>query len=94
MGTLAEKPLDTNLDAAASVAAPRPGSLEDIFSYHKPTDETIPKYLKLRQAALSFASEIDALCPPGPDRTAAIRLVREAVMTANASVALNGASYR
>jgi hypothetical protein len=73
---------------------PQPGSLEDTFMYHKPTDEAIPKYHELRQQALTFAKAIDRLCPAGPDRTAAIRLVREAVMTANASIALNGASYR
>ena len=45
---------------------------------------------KLRNSAKAFASAINELCPESADRTAAIRKVREAVMTANASVACKG----
>ena len=61
--------------------------LTPLFVYHPPTPDQIPKYTKLRAAALAFARVIDRCVPPGADRSAAIRKVREAVMTANAGIA-------
>ena len=58
------------------------------FTYHPPSAEQIPIYNTLRDAAKEFATVIFSLTPPGPDQTAAIRKVREAVMTANAAIAL------
>lgn len=42
------------------------------------------KYFRIREAAKFLARTIDEDVPPGPDRTAAVRKIREAVMTANA----------
>lgn len=64
--------------------------LENIFSYHAPTEEQIPKYEALRVAAKVFAQAILDNTPQCADRSAAIRKVREAVMTANAAIALGG----
>lgn len=64
--------------------------LEDIFQYHAPTEATIPKYVALRQAARQFAAVILTHCPKSADRSDALRKVREAVMIANAAVALGG----
>jgi hypothetical protein len=44
------------------------------------------------QAAKNFAEVILANCPSGADRSDAIRKIREARMTANAAIALNGLS--
>lgn len=63
--------------------------LEEIFRYHEPTDGQVELYNRLRKAAKEFAETIIDCVPNSPDRTAAIRLVREAVMTANAGVALS-----
>lgn len=63
--------------------------IDNTFSYHAPTKEQIPKYETLREAAKKFATTIVANCPESADRTVAIRKVREAVMTANASIALS-----
>lgn len=68
--------------------------IDDLFSYHPPTDDQIPKYEAINKAAKEFARVIDANCPASADRTAAVRLVQQARMTANASVALDGRSYR
>ena len=74
----------------------RPMSSEEIvaefFKYHAPNETTIPKYAAINQAAKNFAEVLLANCPSGADRSAAIRLIRDARMTANASVALNGLS--
>ena len=69
-------------------------AIEELFTYHAPTPEQQLKYLAIREAAKALARVIDQSCPAGPDRTAAVRHVREAVMTANASIATNNAPYR
>ena len=75
------------------VEAPK-DQIENLFTYHAPTEEQIQQYAELRAAALSFARVIHNNVPESPDRSAAIRLVREAVMTANAGVATGGGFYR
>jgi hypothetical protein len=64
--------------------------LQHIFSYHAPHGDQLERYNTLRIAALVFAQAIVDNAPAGADQTAAIRLVREATMTANAAIALDG----
>ncbi len=64
--------------------------LNHVFKYHAPTPEQIEKYQAIRDAAHILAASILTNCPPCADRAAALRKVREAVMTANASIALGG----
>ena len=64
--------------------------IEDIFTYHAPTKDQIPKYEAVRDAAKSFARVLMNECPGSADRSAALRNVRIAVMQANASIALEG----
>jgi hypothetical protein len=85
-----EQPMPPEMEKAVSVEVPTDDKLQNWFTYHKPTDTDIPKYLAIREAALAFARVIDANCPFGADKTAAIRKVREAAMTANASIACCG----
>ena len=59
--------------------------IEYIFTYHAPVGDQPLKYQRIREAAKALAYVIDQCCEPGPDRSAAIRHVREAAMTANAS---------
>jgi hypothetical protein len=61
--------------------------VENWFTYHPPKREQVDHYEILRDAARVFALAILAHTPDGPDQTAAIRKVREAVMTANAAIA-------
>jgi hypothetical protein len=60
------------------------------FKYHPPQPGQIPHYEALREAALVFAKAIVDHTPEAPDQTAALRKVREAVMTANAGLACSG----
>lgn len=62
--------------------------IENLFSYHKPTPEQIPKYEAIRAGAKVYAQIIVDNTPEGADKHAAIRLLRESVMTANAAIAL------
>lgn len=67
-------------------------NLDDTFSYHAPDAEQIVKYQAIREAAKAFAQVVLENTPSSPDQTAAFRKIREAVMTANASIALGGRS--
>lgn len=73
----------------------REALIDDLFTYHPPTLEQAAKYQRINEAGKAFALVIDAECPESPDRTAAMRLVREARMTANSSIATkSGGNYR
>lgn len=60
--------------------------LQHWFTYHSPTDTQQRRYQQIRATALTFATVIVENTPPSADQTAAIRKIREAVMTANASI--------
>lgn len=60
------------------------------FEYHPPTQQQLPKYQAIRDGAKDLAFTILSNTPPGPDQTAAIRLLRDTVMTANQSIACEG----
>ena len=62
----------------------------DVFSYHAATPDQVERYQAVRVAARAFAKVILENTLSCPDQTAAIRKVREAVMTANAAIALGG----
>ena len=65
--------------------------LDNWFTYHPPkSDVEISSYQKIRDAAKEFARVIVEATPMSADQTAAIRKVREAVMTANAAIACGG----
>lgn len=61
--------------------------LETWFTYHPPDRDQAERYEALRDGARAFAKIILDMTPAGPDQSAAIRKVREAVMTANAAIA-------
>jgi hypothetical protein len=71
--------------------------LKNWFSYHSPVQtaeregltlqEVSDRYERIRAAGLVFAEVIVANTPPSADQTAAVRKIREATFTANASIA-------
>lgn len=65
--------------------------IDNWFTHHPPKDvATVEKYNLIRTYGRGLALLILAQTPPGADQTAAIRKVREAVMTANAAIACEG----
>lgn len=64
--------------------------LDNWFSYHSPSENQQSDYLLIRATAKDFAEQIVAICPPCADTTAAIRKLRECVMTANSAIACGG----
>jgi hypothetical protein len=66
--------------------------IRQLFTHHAPTLYTGQHFETIRSAAKHLAEVICANVPRGADRNAAIRKVREAMMTANAGIALQGLS--
>lgn len=65
---------------------PRQQKLLSDFAYHKPTDDQVERISNVRRA-LRNAAEIGMLnTEEGPDQTAAVRLVHEAMMTFNKAI--------
>lgn len=64
--------------------------IDDVFKYHAPNEKQIAQYQNIREAAKNLAAVIIENTPKCADQSAALRKVREAVMTANASIALEG----
>ena len=65
-----------------------PEEIEDLFTYHAPKGDQPMRYDIVRGAAKAFAHVIVANTKPSADQSAAIRMLRECVMTVNASIAL------
>ena len=65
-------------------------TIDNWFKYHAPDDLQIVKYGVIRETAKSLAMVIIDNTPESADQTAALRKLRECVMTANASIACKG----
>lgn len=61
--------------------------IDNWFMYHTPTPAQLKQYHEVRTAAKIFAETINRHVPHNADKSAAMRLLREAVMTANAGIA-------
>lgn len=64
------------------------GDLQEIFTYHAPTEQQVKQMEEIRGSAHEMSRKILNNCPGCADTTAAVRKVREAVMTANAAIVL------
>jgi hypothetical protein len=65
--------------------------LDNWFEYHAPeNDAQKARYEAIRKSGRTMAAVILAFTLPSADQTAAIRKIREAVMTANAAIACGG----
>lgn len=85
---------ETNPDRKLKIASEMIGfnaqvmQIEHLFTYHSPASENqIQAYEDLRSAAKSFAMAVIHLTPVSADQLAAIRKIREALMTAKDSIA-------
>jgi hypothetical protein len=66
-------------------------NVDDVFTYHAPDLEQQAALTHVRQSAKELAKTMLDHVPACADQQAALRLLREAVMTANAAIALKGA---
>jgi hypothetical protein len=67
--------------------------VDEVFTYHAPTGDQPERYARINAAAKAFAVAVLENTPPSPDQSDAIRKIREARMTANAAIALEGVLY-
>lgn len=61
--------------------------IQNWFTYHPPSHDQTERYTRVRMRALTLAETFLQCAPPSADRTAALRKLREAVMTINAAIA-------
>jgi hypothetical protein len=66
--------------------APRPALHDSTFDYLKPTEKQMHDMEQARAAAATYADVLEELLPPGPDKTYALRKVREVAMWANVAI--------
>lgn len=65
-------------------------NVHEVVQYHAPSQEQIDAISKIRCAVENLIVCILQNSPSCADQTAAIRKVREAMMTANAAIVLDG----
>lgn len=69
---------------------PTDEEIDDMFVYHPWDDENVAKGKAVREALANAVKVIVANVPAGPDRSVAIRKIREARMDANSALTFDG----
>ena len=67
-----------------------PYDIDRMFTYQRPTEDQIPKYEAINEAAKQLARVIQDRVPEGEDQHEAIKLVSLARMVANRGIAVDG----
>jgi hypothetical protein len=63
--------------------------LDNIFTYHAPRNDQPQRYIALREKAKELADLIQRSTPPSREQSVALTNVQQAVMWANAAIAIN-----
>lgn len=63
--------------------------LDNIFRYHAPHGNQADRYHELREQAKTLATRINDLCPESREKALAITHLQQAMMWANASIAIH-----
>lgn len=63
--------------------------IKDAFTYHKPFGSQPERYEMIRAAARGIATVISMSCPDSREKSLAFTNLQQAVMWANASIAIN-----
>lgn len=62
--------------------------LKNWHGYHPPSDPSIVEaHERVRAEFLALATSMNGLLPEGPDKTVALRAIRDAAMQCNAAIA-------
>ncbi len=75
---------------AAELTADVEAAIDDAFEYHAWSRQQQAQGDEVRQALAAAVKVIVRCVPPGPDRTVAIRKIREARMDCNSAITFNG----
>lgn len=65
-------------------------AIDDAFEYHKWTPEQVQQGAYVRATLAAAVKAIVSSVPPSPDRSAAIRKIREARMDCNSAITHDG----
>lgn len=65
-------------------------NVDSVFTYHPPDSDQIARLQVVREKAKELARAMLDNVPQCADQQAALRLLRESVMTANAAIVLHG----
>jgi hypothetical protein len=63
--------------------------IENVFQYHAPHGDQQERYVALREKAKELASLIQATTPESREQSVALTNLQQAVMWANAAIAIN-----
>lgn len=63
--------------------------IENMFTYHSPKGDQATRYSEIRCAALNLAMFVDDRIPASREKSLFLAKLQEAVMFANAAIALN-----
>ena len=63
--------------------------IENTFTYHKPFGNQQERYEEIRKTARAVAHKIEGSCPPSREKSLALTNLQQAIMWANASIAIN-----
>lgn len=74
---------------ATRQTVPTDESIERTFTYHKPFGDQSDRYQLIRSSARQFANQIKGWCPESRERSLALTNLQQAVMWANAAIAIN-----
>jgi hypothetical protein len=83
-----EEPMD--FTRATAITPEVEEAVKDAFEYHRWTVEQIRAGNFVRQALVDAIKAIIVNVPPGPDRTVAMRKIREARMDCNSAITHGG----
>jgi hypothetical protein len=64
-------------------------TIERQFTYHSPKGDQPERYERLREMAKALAYGIDDCCPESREKSLAMTKLKESIMWANASIAIN-----
>ena len=79
-----------DLTRALSLTPAVEAAIDDAFEYHRWNEEQTAHGCAVRNALAEAVKVIVAHVPPSPDRSAAIRKIREARMDANSAITHGG----
>lgn len=85
-GSVGPAPRPVDFTRAAGLTPDVERAIDDAFEYHPWTKEQQDAGARVRTALASAVRVIVAFVPPSPDRSAAIRKIREARMDANSAI--------
>ena len=66
-----------------------PLDLDNIFTYHAPKADQPARYIAIREKAKELAALVQSSTPPSREQSTALTNIQQAVMWANAAIAIN-----